>query len=101
MSTFKISVWSRSKHPTSKPLGKSYGIKNGKLFKEDLGTNAKYVKVENIDSLDDLEFVIDFDLHKGDAFITSGVPKNTDIKEAEVTVRGSKKKTASLVARTT
>ncbi len=92
MSKCKISIWSKSKDESSEPLGKSYRLKNGKLIHENVGTNAKYVKVENIESLDDLEFVIDFDLHKGDGFITSGVPRNSRIKEAEVMVKGSKKK---------
>ena len=92
MKKFKISVWLRSKHPTLKPLGKSYRQKNGKLIREELGTNAKHVKVENLESLDDLEFVIDIDLHKGNGFMTSGVPRNSRIREAEVTVKGSKKK---------
>ena len=92
MNKFKISIWSRSNDLPSKALGKSYGLKNGKLIREDLGTNAKYVKVETIESLDDLELVIDLDLHKGNGFITSGVPRNSRIREAEVTVKGNKKK---------
>jgi len=92
MTKCKISVWSRSKRPTSNPLGKSYGLKNEELVREDLGTNAKYVKVEIIESLDDLEFVIGFDLDEGYGFITSGVPKNTKIKEAEVTIKDRPKK---------
>ncbi len=92
MSKFKISVWSRSNSPSSKPLGKTYRVKNGKLIREDLGTNAKFVRVETIESLDDLEFSIDFDLHGGDGFITSGVPKDTTIRETEVTTKDRSKK---------
>ena len=92
MNKCKISIWSKSDHPTSKPLGKSYRLENGKLIKDDLGTNAKYVQVIDIESLDDLEFLIDFDLHQGEGFITSGLPKNPDITEAKVTVKDFPKK---------
>jgi hypothetical protein len=92
MKNFKLSVWSRSPNQRSKPLGKSYGLKNGKLVKKDLGMNATRFRVETIESLDDLEFLIDFDLHQGDGFITSGLPKNPDVTEAKVTVKDFPKK---------
>jgi hypothetical protein len=54
--------------------------------------NATRFRVETIESLDDLEFLIDFDLHQGDGFITSGLPKNPDVTEAKVTVKDFPKK---------
>ncbi len=92
MNKIKLSVWLLSKTPGSKPLGKSYGLKDGRLVKEDLGTNATHFRVETIESLDDLEFLIDFDLHQGEGFITSGIPKNPDITKARVTVKDCPKK---------
>ena len=92
MTNCKISIWSKSNHPKSKPLGKSYRLENGKLIKDDLGTNAKHLQVVTIKNLDDLESVIDFDLYKGNGFITSGVPKDSDITEAEVTLKDYPKK---------
>lgn len=92
MNKIKLSVWLRSMTPGSEPLGKSYGLKAGKLIKKNLGTNAKRFRVETIESLDDLEYLIDFELHQGDGFITSGLPKNPDITQAKVTVKDSPKK---------
>ena len=92
MKKFKFSLWSRSKNDSSKPLGKSYRLKNGELITEDVSTNANFVQVVEIESLDDLEFEIDFNMHDGNGFITSGVPKDTTITEAKVTVKDSPKK---------
>ena len=92
MKEFSLSVWSRSPNQRSNPLGKSYGLKDGELVKEDLGTNAKLFRVETIESLDDLELLIDLAMHDGNAFMTSGVPKDADITEARVTVKDCPKK---------
>ena len=92
MKKFKFSLWSRSKNDSSKRLGKSYGLKNGELVKEDLGTNAKLVQVVDIETLDGLEFEIDFNMHDGNGFMTSSLPKDTAITEAKVTVKDSPKK---------
>jgi len=92
MKKFKFSLWSRSKNDSSKRLGKSYGLKNEELVKEDLGTSAKIVQVVDFETLDDLEFEIDFNMHDGHAFMTSGLPKDTAITEAKVTLRDSPKK---------
>ncbi len=75
MTKCKITVWSRSKNPTSNPVGKSCGLKNGELFNEDLGTNVSHVQVVGIESFDDLEYEIDVNMHGGNAFMTSGVPQ--------------------------
>ena len=75
MKKFKFSLWPRSKNRSSKPLGKSYRLKDGELITEDVSANADYVQVVEIESLDDLEFEIDFNMHDGNGFMTSGVPK--------------------------
>ncbi len=92
MNKFKICTWSNSKDESSTPLGKSYRLKNDELVKEDLGTNAKLVQVVDIETLDDIEFEMDFNMHDGHAFMTSGLPKDTAITEAKVTVKDSPKK---------
>jgi len=92
MSAFKVSVWSKSKDQRSKPLGKSYQLKNGKLIHESVGTNAGHIQVVEVESLDDLIWIMEFDLHDGNGFITSGVPKKTAVKEAEVTFKDSPRK---------
>ena len=92
MSKCKISIWSKSKDQSSGPLGKSYRLNNGKLIHKNVGTNATHVQVADIESLDDLIWIMEFDLHNGAGFITSGVPKNTKIKEAEVTIKDRPKK---------
>ncbi|MCH6585365.1 MAG: hypothetical protein IH810_05995, partial [Proteobacteria bacterium] len=92
MKKFKFSLWSRSKNDSSKRLGKSYRLKNRDLITEDVSANADYVQVVEIESLDDLEFEIDFNMHDGNGFMTSGLPKDTAITEAKVTVKDSPKK---------
>ena len=92
MKKFKFSLWSRSKNESSKPLGKTYRLKNRELITEDVSANADYVQVVDIESLDDLEFEIDFNMHDGNGFMTSGLPKDTAITEAKVTVKDSPKK---------
>ena len=82
MKKFKFSLWSRSKNDSSKPLGKSYGLKNRELITEDVSTNANFVQVVEIGSLNDLEFEMDFNMHDGHAFMTSGLPKDTAITES-------------------
>lgn len=92
MNKFKICTWTNSKDESSITLGKSYRLKNGELVKEDLCTNAKLVQVVDIETLDDIEFEMDFNMHDGHAFMTSGLPKDTAITEAKVTVKDSPKK---------
>ena len=87
MKKFKYFLWSRLKNESSIPLGKSYRLKNRELITEDVSANADYVQVVEIESLDDLEFEIDFNMHDGNSFMTSGVPKDTTITEAKVTVK--------------
>ena len=92
MKNFKLSSWSRPPNQKSKPLGKSYGLKDSELVKNDLGTNAKHFRVETIECLDDLEFLIDFNMHDGNGFMTSGLPRDHDITEASVTIKDLPKK---------
>ena len=92
MKKFKYSLWSRLKNESSIPLGKSYRLKNRELITEDVSANADYVQVVEIESLDDLEFEINFNMHDGHGFMTSGLPKDTAITEARVTVKDLPKK---------
>ena len=92
MNKCKISVWSRSRHSTSKPLGKSYRLRNRELITEDVSANASHVQVVDIESLNDLAFEIEFNMHDGHAFMTSGVPEDATITESKVTVKDSPKK---------
>ena len=79
MKKFKYSLWSRLKNESSIPLGKSYRLKNRELITEDVSANADYVQVVEIESLDDLEFEINFNMHDGHGFMTSGLPKDTEL----------------------
>jgi phage/plasmid-associated DNA primase len=92
MNKCKISIWWLQEDQYAKPLGKSFDLDDGKLIKEDLCTNAQRFCVKTIESLDDLELLIDSIMHDGYGFMTSGVPKDTTITEAKVTVKDFPKK---------
>jgi len=92
MNKFKFSLWPRLKNESSIPLGKSCRLKNRELITEDVSANADCVQVVEIESLDDIKFEMDFNMHDGHAFMTSGLPKDTAITKAKVTVKDSPKK---------
>ena len=88
MNLFKVSVWSRSKHPASKPLGKTYRLsKDGELIKGGTCTNAADMEVITFGDLQELAVLIKKTMPSGAAFMTSGVPRDPNITSASVTIK--------------
>ncbi len=87
MGDFKLSLWKRGTGKKSKPLGKSYELKDGQLAKGEPCVNAARMEVIEFCGLAGLASCISKSMPGGAAFMTSGIPRDLNIMSAPVTIK--------------